>query len=79
MTVDQLRTAREANPFRPFVLHAAGGRSFRVPHRDYISISPSGRTVIVYQTNDAFSILDLLLITELEVEPLPGAPAEGAA
>ena len=68
MTSEQLRATREANPFRPFTIHLADGRSLRVLHRDYISVSPSGRTVIVYQNDDAFSILDMLLITELAVE-----------
>ena len=68
MTSDQLRTIREAHPFRPFTVHLADGRHYRVPHRDNISMSPSGRTVIVYQNDDAFSILDLLLVTDLSVD-----------
>jgi hypothetical protein len=31
-------------------------------------MSPTGRTVIVYHTDEAFNILDLLLVTELSVE-----------
>ncbi len=29
-------------------------------------MSPTGRTVIVYQEDEEFSILDLLLMTEIE-------------
>ena len=72
MTVDQLRSMREANPFRPFTIHLADGRSLRVPHRDFVSHSPGGRTIIVYRTQEAFSVVDLYLVTELEVE----APAD---
>jgi hypothetical protein len=72
MTVDQLRSMREANPFRPFTIHLADGRSLRVPHRDFVSHSPGGRTLIVYRTQEAFSVVDLYLVTELEVE----APAD---
>jgi hypothetical protein len=68
MTTEQLRAAREATPFRPFTIHLADGRHLRVPHRDYLSLSPGGRTVIVYQTGEAFSIIDLLLVTELAFE-----------
>ncbi len=68
MNPDQLRAVREANPFRPFTVHLADGRALHVPHRDYLSMSPGGRTVIVYGQGDAFSILDLLLVTELAVE-----------
>jgi hypothetical protein len=36
-----------------------------------VSVSPGGRTAIVYQAEEAFSILDLLLVAELSVEELP--------
>ncbi|MEX2170407.1 MAG: hypothetical protein WD851_13920 [Pirellulales bacterium] len=67
MTIEQLRNVHNANPFQPFTLHLADGRSFRVPHRDFLSHSPAGRTVIVYGEGENFSILDLLLVTEVEV------------
>ena len=76
MTIEQMRAAREAVPFRPFILQLADGRSWRVPHRDYISMTPGGRTVIVYQEGEAFSIIDLLLVTELAMEAVP-APLGG--
>lgn len=80
MTIEQMRATREANPFRPFTLHLADGSSFRILHRDYISMSPAGRTVIVYQADESFSILDLLLVTELKVDaPAPQPTAEEAA
>ena len=74
MTSEQLRVLREANPFRPFTIHLADGRSLTVPHRDFVSQSPGGRTVIVYGSNESFSIVDLYLVTELEIQ----APAEGS-
>lgn len=68
MTIEQLRKVHNANPFRPFTLHLADGRSFLIPHRDFLSHSPVGRTVIVYgEGNDDFNILDVLLVTEVEV------------
>lgn len=76
MTSEQLRAAREANPFRPFTIYLADGRSLRVPHRDYLSISPGGRTVILYQAGEAFSIIDLLLVTELAIEESPASKSE---
>jgi hypothetical protein len=77
-TVEQLRAAREANPFRPFTIHLADDRSLRVPHRDYLSMALGGRTVIVYQTDEAFSIIDLLLVTALAIEVASVAPNSGA-
>lgn len=69
MTIQQLRGAHRATPFRPFTIHMADGRAFHVPHPDFLSMSPTGRTVIVYQEEDEFSILDLLLMTEIKVNP----------
>ena len=68
MTAEQLRVMREANPFRPFTIHLADGRSLFVPHRDFVSQFPSGRTIIVYKPDDSYSIVDLYLVTELEVQ-----------
>jgi hypothetical protein len=75
MTIQQLRAAHRATPFRPFTLHMADGRSFHVPHPDFLSMSPTGRTVIVYQEDDSFSIIDLLLMTEIEMSPAAGSRA----
>ncbi len=72
MTAAQLRAMREATPFRPFTIHLADGRSVAVPHRDFVSQSPGGRTIIVYRSDEGFSVLDLYLVTALEVH----APAD---
>lgn len=69
MIIQQLRGAQRATPFRPFSVHMTDGRVFHVPHPDFLSMSPTGRTVVVYQEDDSFSILDLLLMTEIEPSP----------
>jgi hypothetical protein len=79
VTIEQLRAAREANPFRPFTIYLGDGRSLRIPHRDYLSMSPGGRTVIVYQAGETFSIIDLLLVTELAIEEIPAKPGGNGA
>ncbi len=56
MTIQQLRSAHRAAAFQPFTIHMADGRTFPVPHPDFLSMSPSGRTVIIYQENEEFSI-----------------------
>lgn len=75
MAIPQLRAAQRAAPFRPFTIHMADGRSFHVPHPDFLSMSPSGRTVIIFQEDEEFSILDLLLMTEIEMSPSSGSRA----
>lgn len=79
MTIEQLRNVHSARPFRPFTIHMGDGRSFRVEHPEFLSHSPTGRTIIVYQEDDRFSILDLLLATELEVDPVTPGGRDSAA
>jgi len=68
MTINQLRAIWLATPFRRFTIHLADGRTLEVPHREFLSHSPGGRTVIVYHGDESFSVIDLLLVTELEVD-----------
>ena len=74
MTIEQLRNVYQAQPFRPFTIHMADGRSLYVPHSEFLSHSPNGRTVIVFDSGDGFSILDLLLINQLEVHGSAATP-----
>ena len=67
MTVEQLRQVWKSDPFRGFIIHLADGRQIAVNHRDFLMPSPSGRTIIVYQPDDSFNVIDLLLVTNLEV------------
>ena len=69
MTVEQLRTLWNGQPFKPFIIHLAGNRQVPVVHREFLAFAPSGRTVIVYQPDESFNIIDLLLVTDLEVRP----------
>ena len=66
MTKEALTKAAQRNPFQPFVLRLAYGRAVRVPHQDFISMHPTGRTVIVYGQNEDLDILDVMLITGLQ-------------
>jgi hypothetical protein len=69
MTIEQFRLAIHEQPFQPFTIRMADGRTFEVPHPDFIAQSPSGRVVSVFKTDDTCSLLDLLLMTELEFHP----------
>jgi hypothetical protein len=77
MVIDQLRRLYEAQPFRPFMMHLADGRQLPVVHREFLAISPSGRTFIVYQPDESFNIVDLFLVTDFEVKPEGGQKPNG--
>ncbi len=74
MTIEQLRNVHQARPFQPFTLHLADGRQVAVPHSEFLSHSPTGRTVIVHDSDESFSIIDLLLVTRIQVRTGNGAP-----
>jgi len=78
MTIEQLRQAHRARPFRPFTIHLADGRLFLVRHADFLSHSESGRTIIVHTDYEAHSVLDLLLVTELDFHATTGSAGEAA-
>jgi hypothetical protein len=56
----------------------ADGRALYVPHNEFLSHSVSGRTVIVHHADDTFSVVDLLLVNEVEVHG-PAAKPQAAA
>jgi hypothetical protein len=67
MTVEQMRQAWTAEPFQKFIIHLADGRRIPVRHREFMAMSPSGRTAIVYQSDDSFNVVDLPLVTDLHI------------
>jgi len=69
MTVQEVKSLYHANPFRPFKIHLSDGRAIPVKQPEYILPDPTGRTVIVYQPDGSFHIIELLLVSALEVGP----------
>ena len=61
------------NGFKPFTLYLSDGRSFDVPHPDFINVSPTGRMLIVYQPDESFEMIDILLVTSFETFGKNGA------
>lgn len=67
MTIERIKELYNAQPFQPFVLHLADGREIPVHHREFIMAAPSGRTLIVCQPDDTLNIIDMLLVTDVEM------------
>jgi len=66
MTIEQIRRMHRAQPFRPFDIHLADGRSLPVTHLECLAITPPGRTVGVALPDGTIEIVDLLLVTTLK-------------
>jgi hypothetical protein len=66
MTAQAIRQYLDASPFRPVNLITSSGKSYLVPHPDFLTFSPTGRTCLVYAADgEYFNTLDVLLITEV--------------
>lgn len=76
MTIEQVRTVYQQQPFQPFALHLGDGRTINVFHRDFIASAPTGRTLAIYQPDGICNIIDLLLVTDIELKP-PTAVTNG--
>ena len=74
MTKEAIHNALHTVPFKPFSLRLADGKLIPVPHSDFITLSQGGRTAIVLGEGENFSIVDLGLVTALELGPLPVKP-----
>ncbi len=67
MTLEQIRQVHEARPFQPFTLRLADGSKVRVRHPEFLARSPTGRTVVVFGSDESFEIVDLPLAAAIEV------------
>ncbi len=65
MTIEQLSKWVRTQPFAPFDINLADGRSIPVERPEFIAQSPTGRTISVWGPDDAFEVVDLLLVTSL--------------
>lgn len=71
MTLETIKSFYNSQPFVPFVIQLADGREIPVHSREYIMAAPTGRTLIVYQADDTFNWIDLLLVTNIKAKASP--------
>jgi hypothetical protein len=60
--IDALRNLNHAVPFKPYVIRMASGEKYKVQHPDFISVSPRGSQIIVYDEADRAHMLSPLLM-----------------
>jgi hypothetical protein len=83
-TLTQIRDAMRAQPFRPFAIRMADGRSYTVRHPDFAAVPQThrGREIVFYAEredaeNPEMHLIDLGLVLEIII-PAP-APASASA
>jgi len=69
MTSDQLRRHLEAVPFQAFRVHMPNGRYADVPHPDFMHVFPGGRFASVVHPDDTMEVIDVFLITSIQIRP----------
>lgn len=65
MLVDVIREFNRAAPFVPYEIRTNGGERLRVPHPDFVFVSPRGAWVIVTDKWDRPRHLSSILIEEV--------------
>jgi hypothetical protein len=64
MDIQGIREALHRQPFEPFSIRLADGRSLPVPHPDFVAIGP--RRLVVVAADDSWSVVEPLLIVSLD-------------
>ena len=78
MTYQRIGSYVTAEPFRPFRIQMAGGRTFEIRHPEMVQVGRSTMTIFTYLSNEPEEAKERevevsLLLTE-SVEPLDAAP-----
>jgi len=76
MDLAGVRELMNRQPFEPFVIRLADGRSLPIPHRDFVAVT--SRRVLVGAEDDTWSIVEPLLIVSLDAMPYKGKPGNGS-
>ena len=84
MTPDDLRALITRQPFSPFTMHLADGRSFEIHHRDYLLIPPERSMIVfVFHKGGKWDIVYLKQITSISGEgdmpPMTGRKGDADA
>ena len=69
MSTEKLREVYDLEPFQPFILHLADGRAITVHHREFMATAPAATNVVVFQPDGRMNIVDLNLVTDIELRP----------
>lgn len=72
---DEIRELMQAEPFRPVRFVLGNQQSFVVAHTDYLMISPDRQTVVCYDEQGSFKIINAQQIRI--VEPVNGTGPAG--
>jgi len=76
MITDEIKELMHAEPFRPIRILLGTQQSFVVAHTDYLMVSPDKQTVLLYDKQGRFKIINAQQIRL--VEPVKRASSKAA-
>lgn len=71
MKMNEIQVLLEAQPFHAFTIRIGDTRQLDVPHPEFLALSPAGDIAIVFRREGGFNVVDVELVTDLEVLLLP--------
>ena len=66
MTTKTIQKAVSQRPFRPFTLRLANGQRIRITEQERVAVHPEGKTLILFERDGGYRIVDIPLIAELQ-------------
>jgi hypothetical protein len=75
MDIDGLRESLRKQPFEPFAIRLADGRSLPVQHPEFVAVGK--RRAVVIGEDDSWSWIEPLLIVSLDSLPTPKGGQNG--
>ncbi len=69
-TREQVRTMKTVQPFQPFLVKLADGRTFEVAYPELVACSKNGREMTIFD-DDGMHLVEMLLVIEL----MPKSPS----
>ena len=66
-----------AQPFVPFIIDLADGRTFDAPHPEFVAVSPNGRELLFVPDDHGIHHFDMLLVAEIEI-PATASTSQGS-
>jgi hypothetical protein len=76
MITDEIKELIHAKPFRPIRIVLGNQQTFIVAHLDYLMVSPDRQTVVLYDKQGQFKIINAQQIKL--VEPVKGSLSKAA-
>jgi hypothetical protein len=65
MRIDEIRKLYQTAPFKPFEIVLTNGRHVPVEHPEFMALSPTGQTIVVFESDGPLTIgVPLIIATK---------------